>query len=298
MERITDPEQLRDLCRSWRCGNIRTALVPTMGFFHQGHLDLMAWAREHAEKVVVSLFVNPTQFGPGEDLESYPRDFERDARLAEEQGADVLFTPEISAIYAPGHDTWVTVPGVAEHLCGARRPGHFQGVATVVAKLLILAMPSIAVFGQKDWQQLAVIRRMVLDLGLSVEIEGRPTVREADGLAMSSRNVYLSSEERAQAPHLRQGLLLAREMVRDMLGAGQGDVAALTSSVREYYALHLPLGKVDYLEFMDPETIQPVDAVKGRTLLAVAMFLGRARLIDNVLINPGFTTEPGEDATS
>ena len=282
MERITDPEQLRGLCRSWRCNNIRTALVPTMGFFHPGHLDLMAWAREHAEKVVVSLFVNPTQFGPGEDLGSYPRDVERDTRLAGEQGVDVLFTPEASAIYAPAHDTWVTVPGVGEHLCGARRPGHFRGVATVVAKLLILTMPDVAVFGQKDWQQLAVIRRMARDLGLPVEIEGRPTVREPDGLAMSSRNVYLGAEERAQAPCLRQGLLLAGEMVR----AGERDTATLASSVREYYARHVPLGGVDYLEFTDPDTIRPVDAVRGRTLLAVAMFLGRARLIDNVLIDP------------
>jgi pantoate--beta-alanine ligase len=288
VERITDPEQLRDLCRSWRCGNIRTALVPTMGFFHQGHLDLMAWAREHADKVVVSLFVNPTQFGPNEDLESYPRDLERDARLAEEQGVDVLFMPDASAIYAPDHDTWVTVPGVAEHLCGARRPGHFQGVATVVAKLLILAMPNVAVFGQKDWQQLAVIRRMVQDLGLPVEIEGRSTVREPDGLAMSSRNLYLGDEERAQAPHLRQGLLLAGDMVR----AGQGDVATLADAVRKYYDANLSLGRVDYLEFTDPDTIQPVDVVRGPTLLAVAMFLGRARLIDNVLIGPDFPRDP------
>jgi len=277
---VTDPGQFQALCRQDRCAGKSTALVPTMGYFHAGHLSLMDFARAKAQRVYVSLFVNPTQFGPGEDLEAYPRDFDRDAALAESHGVDLLFAPEPESIYPPGHATLVKVPALAEHLCGQSRPVHFQGVATVVAKLLILAQPAMAVFGQKDWQQLALIRRMVRDLFLPTEIVGRPIVREPDGLAMSSRNVYLSPEERAQAPQIRAGLLLVRERYAD----GERNPAALREILARHLAERLPLGEPDYLEFVDRDSIQPQAAADDRTLAAAAVRLGRARLIDNILL--------------
>lgn len=280
MRIVTDPGQFQVLCHQDRCSGLTTALVPTMGYFHAGHLSLMDHARSKAERVYVSLFVNPTQFGPGEDLEAYPRDFDRDASLAEAHGVDMLFAPDPVAVYPPGHATLVKVPALAEHLCGRSRPVHFQGVATVVAKLLILAQPSLAVFGQKDWQQLALIRRMARDLFLPTEIVGRPIVREPDGLAMSSRNVYLSPEERAQAPQIRAGLLL----VRESYAAGERDPDALRQVLARHLAERLPLGEPDYLEFVDRDGIQPVPAADDRTLAAAAVRLGRARLIDNILL--------------
>lgn len=280
MRIVTDPGQFQAHCHKDRCAGLTTALVPTMGYFHAGHLSLMDHARSKAERVYVSLFVNPTQFGPGEDLEAYPRDFDRDASLAEARGVDVFFAPEPEAMYPPGHATLVKVPALAEHLCGQSRPVHFQGVATVVAKLLILAQPSLAVFGQKDWQQLALIRRMARDLFLPTEIVGRPIVREPDGLALSSRNVYLSPEERAQAPQIRAGLLL----VREGYAAGERDPDALRRVLARHLAERLPLGEPDYLEFVDRDRIQPVAAADDRTLAAAAVRLGRARLIDNILL--------------
>lgn len=280
MRIVTDPGQFSALCRQDRCAGLTTALVPTMGYFHAGHLSLMDFARSRAQRVCVSLFVNPTQFGPGEDLAAYPRDFDHDAAQAEAHGVDLLFAPEPEAMYAPGHATLVQVPALAEHLCGKSRPVHFQGVATVVAKLLILATPCLAVFGQKDWQQLALIRRMARDLFLPTEILGRPIVREPDGLAMSSRNVYLSPEERAQAPQIRAGLLLARER----FAAGERDPAALREVLARHLAGRLPLGTPDYLEFVHCETIQPQAVLDDKTLAAVAVRLGRARLIDNILL--------------
>ncbi|MEW5774501.1 MAG: pantoate--beta-alanine ligase [Thermodesulfobacteriota bacterium] len=280
MRVVTDPGEFSALCRQDRCAGLITALVPTMGYFHAGHLSLMDHARSRAGRVYVSLFVNPTQFGPGEDLAAYPRDLDRDAALAESRGVDLLFAPEPGAMYAPDHATVVQVPALAEHLCGQSRPVHFQGVATVVAKLLILAAPSLAVFGQKDWQQLALVRRMARDLFLPTEILGRPIVREQDGLAMSSRNVYLTPEERAQAPQIRAGLLL----VRERYAAGERDPAALRQVLAAHLAERLPLGAPDYLEFVDRDSIQPVAAADERTLAAVAVRLGRARLIDNIIL--------------
>lgn len=280
MRIVTDPGEFSASCRQDRCAGLATALVPTMGYFHAGHLSLMEHARSVSQRVYVSLFVNPTQFGPGEDLAAYPRDLDHDAALAEQQGVDVLFVPEPGAMYAPDHATVVQVPALAEHLCGRSRPIHFQGVATVVAKLLVLALPSRAVFGQKDWQQLALIRRMARDLFLPTEIVGRPIVREPDGLAMSSRNVYLSPEERAQAPQIRAGLLLLRER----FAAGERDVAALRGLLSGHLSERLPLGEPDYLEFVDRDSIQPQDVAGPETLAAVAVRLGRARLIDNILL--------------
>jgi pantoate--beta-alanine ligase len=280
MEIVKEPEELRRLSWDWRCGGARTALVPTMGYFHAGHLSLMRWAREHADRVVVSLFVNPTQFGPGEDLAAYPRDFERDASLAEAAGADVLFAPEPDGLYPPGFATWVEVPDLGRGLCGRSRPIHFRGVATVVSKLLLLALPRLAVFGQKDWQQLAIIRRMARDLGFPTDIVGHPIVREPDGLAMSSRNVYLTPGERAAAPNIQAGLRRAR----DLAASGERRPSALLDDLRSWYANHVPEGRIDYLELVDPDTVAPVAALDGPALLAVAMQLGRARLIDNLIV--------------
>lgn len=283
MLRTDDPNTFQQLATADRAGGLVTALVPTMGFFHDGHLSLMRWARDNADRVYVSLFVNPSQFGPDEDLEAYPRDLERDAALAAGAGVDVLFTPSPDVLYAPDHATWVQVPALAEHLCGAQRPVHFRGVATVVTMLLNLAQPSLAVFGQKDWQQLALIRRMVRDLHVPTRIVGRPIAREADGLALSSRNVYLEPEHRAQAPGLHEGLMHIRALARE----GQREAARLKQALADFYAEHVPDGIIDYVELVDPDAIRPVERVDGPTLAAVAVRLGRARLIDNQLIDPG-----------
>ena len=282
MERITDPRAFQARSLAWRGRGLDTALVPTMGSLHDGHLSLIRWARENASRVLVSVFVNPTQFDRPDDLDAYPRDMERDAALAAEAGADVLFAPEPSALYAPDHATWVRVPDLERHLCGASRPGHFQGVCTVVAKLFNLAMPTVAAFGEKDWQQLAIIRRMARDLDFPVRVEGRPIVREADGLAMSSRNVRLTPEQRRQAPGIFEGL----RMVRDKAARGETDPDALRDALKMFYAMRLPDGKVDYIEFVDPEAVTPVRRLPPRSLVAVAVAFGPVRLIDNMLVGP------------
>ena len=277
---ITDPKEMQRHCLALRARSSSIALVPTMGFFHEGHLSLMRRARELAETMVVSLFVNPTQFAPGEDLDAYPAKLVEDAELAAGEGADILFCPQTDGMYSPDHSTWVDVHRLGDGLCGRSRPIHFRGVTTVVSKLFNLVQPSHAVFGEKDWQQLAIIRRMVRDLDIPVLIEGCPIVREADGLAMSSRNNYLTSEERTQAPALQAGLQLARELVRQ----GTGDVTELTIAVRKFYEERLPQGRIDYLEVIDPDSLQPQVRIENRALIAVAMHLGKARLIDNLLI--------------
>jgi pantoate--beta-alanine ligase len=260
----------------------KVGFVPTMGYFHQGHVSLMDYAREHADVVVVSLFVNPTQFGPNEDLDRYPRDFEHDREVAEAAGADILFTPDAKAMYAPDASTSVSVEGVSAGLCGASRPTHFRGVATVVAKLFMLVNPTFAVFGEKDRQQLAVIRRMVRDLNIPVAVVGRPIVREADGLALSSRNVFLSREERGQAPWVNKCL----EAAAALAASGIRDVKTILSAAADILAAHAPLGAVDYLEAVDPDSMQPVDTVAGPVVLAAAVQFSRARLIDNRLALP------------
>ncbi len=280
MKTVTSPEELQRRCLAWRASGLSVALVPTMGFFHAGHESLMAEGRKVADKLVVSLFVNPAQFGPAEDLSAYPRDAERDAAIAASHGADILFTPAADAMYHADHATWVEVPELSAPLCGRTRPIHFRGVCTVVAKLFMLAQPTTAFFGQKDWQQLAVIRRMVRDLAIPVDIRGVPIVREADGLALSSRNAYLTAEERRAAPHLQKGLALAATLAR----SGTANAAALEAAIREYWQKNLPQGRVDYLSFVHPETLAPVERLTAPTLAAAAVFLGRARLIDNLLI--------------
>jgi pantoate--beta-alanine ligase len=251
-----------------------------MGYFHEGHLSLIRWARENSDRTVVSLFVNPTQFGPGEDFQDYPRDFERDRDLARELGTDILFAPTAEQMYPESHATLIQVPELSKYLCGASRPGHFQGVCTVVAKLFTIVLPHVAVFGQKDWQQLAVVRRMARDLNLPVEVVGRPIVREEDGLALSSRNTYLDEDQRQQAPWIYDGLRRAREWV----AAGETDAGAIKQGLREYYERHVPSGQIDYIEVVDSREMHPVEEVGDNSLLAVAVYLGKARLIDNVFV--------------
>jgi pantoate--beta-alanine ligase len=280
MDCITSPDLLRQQCRAWRKQGLTIALVPTMGFLHAGHMSLLDHARLRADKLVVSVFVNPTQFGPAEDLDRYPRDLEHDLALAEEHGAALVFAPDPAAMYHPDHGTWIEVPELGQRLCGASRPIHFRGVCTVVAKLLNLVRPDVAVFGEKDWQQLAILRRMVRDLNMDVELVGRPIFREADGLAMSSRNVYLTKEERAKAPAIHEGLELVRREVR----GGVIDAETLTLIFREHLADKLPGARIDYASIVHPESLAPVARVAAPTLMAVAVFVGNVRLIDNMLL--------------
>ena len=280
MQVVNEADKFQELCLQARCSGRVLALVPTMGYYHQGHLSLMRWAREHADLLLVSLFVNPAQFGAGEDLEAYPRDFERDSGLAEQEGVDVLFAPGPGQMYPEGYDTWLNVPQLSAHLCGRSRPGHFQGVCTVVCKLFNLSLPHMAVFGQKDWQQLAVIKRMAQDLNLPVHVVGRPIVREQDGLAMSSRNSYLDAEERRQASKIFAGLQQARQWVDQGCHQGQD----LLTRLKKFYESEIPSGQIDYLELVHPQQLTPVEQITGQTLLAVAVYLGRARLIDNILL--------------
>ena len=266
--------------RQWRRGaGGSAALVPTMGYLHAGHVSLVERARRENDRVAASLFVNPKQFGPSEDLARYPRDVERDTRLLEAAGCDLLFAPTVEEIYPEGFQTTVDVGTVAAPLEGKRRPGHFRGVATVVLKLLAIFQPDRVYFGAKDAQQLAVIRKMVRDLGLPVDVRACPTVREADGLAMSSRNVYLTPEERRAAPVLYRAL----EAGRDRWAAGERDAETLRQTIRSVLAEE-PRVRVDYVSVADPETCQELETLAGPALLSLAAFLGKARLIDNVVI--------------
>lgn len=260
-------------------GDAVIGLVPTMGYLHEGHLALVDRARALAELVVMSVFVNPTQFGPGEDFERYPRDLERDVELAERRGVDILLTPAVAEVYPRGEATVRVVPGrLAERLCGASRPGHFEGVLTVVAKLFGMTQPDVAVFGRKDYQQATLIRHMVRDLDMAVRIEVAPTVRDADGLASSSRNAYLSDEERARARSLSAGLFAAQSAFDE----GMSDGARLAAIVRD----RLEDAELDaeYIEVVDADSLEPVRAAMPGTVVAVAARVGATRLIDNVIL--------------
>jgi pantoate--beta-alanine ligase len=276
LERLADVRRRADETR--RGGGI-VALVPTMGFFHDGHRSLMRNARADAELVIVSLFVNPTQFGPGEDLNGYPRDLDGDTATARAEGADILFAPSVVDMYPDAPRTTVHVDGLTDRLCGASRPTHFDGVATVVTKLFSIVGPCRAYFGRKDAQQLAVIRRLVDDLNLPVEVIGRPLVREPDGLARSSRNAYLTPEDRAAATVLYRALSAAATAIH----AGERDGAAI-ETLAESTIRAEPGLRLDYAELVDARTIQPVRRVEGELVLAVAAFVGPARLIDNLTI--------------
>ena len=276
VERIAD---LRSVCDAARLDGKSVGFVPTMGYFHEGHLTLMREARAHHDLVVVSLFVNPTQFGANEDLGAYPRDPEGDARSAEAAGVDVLFIPPVEEMYPRPSQTTVIVAGLTDRLCGASRPHHFPGVATVVTKLFSIVGPCTAYFGQKDFQQLQVVRRLVSDLDLPVEIVGVPTVRELDGLALSSRNAYLSTEEREAATVLHRALECALKTVHD----GERDPATVREAAVDLIAAE-PLARLDYAEVLRTDDLTPVDRIQADVehVLALAVFIGTTRLIDNV----------------
>ncbi len=278
MQILKTPHEVTEQCKQWHLQGKSIALVPTMGYYHAGHEDLMDAGRTLADKLVVSLFVNPTQFGPNEDLESYPRDHERDAEICRKHGVDLLFMPEPESMFDKDHSTWVEVPGMAKVLCGQTRPLHFRGVCTVVLKLFAISQADYAVFGQKDWQQQAILKRMVHDLNLPVKVHTRPTVREADGLALSSRNLYLTEEERKQAPNIYQGLLLARKLVAH----GEKNPTRVRDAVLTFWAREIPAGRLDYLTIVDQDSLAPLETINEKALLACAVRLGRARLIDNI----------------
>jgi pantoate--beta-alanine ligase len=257
----------------------RIAFVPTMGFLHEGHASLLREGRKRGDVLVLSIFVNPIQFGPGEDLGRYPRDMDGDCAIARECGVDIVFTPTAMEMYPPGFQTAVRVKELALPLCGASRPGHFDGVATVVAKLFNIVQPDLALFGNKDFQQLAIIRRMTFDLSLPVEIVGLPIVREADGLAMSSRNAYLLPAERTSALCLSRAI----KLVRERYAAGGHNAETLLSVAREQIQME-PTASIDYLEFRDAATLETVSTVSATTLMALAVKIGTTRLIDNTLL--------------
>jgi pantoate--beta-alanine ligase len=276
MKTIHDIHAMQERSAEARRRGLRIAFVPTMGYLHEGHLSLLREGRRLGELLVLSIFVNPTQFGAGEDFESYPRDLTRDARLARTAGVDILFAPETKKMYPGGHATFVDVEGLTENLCGRSRPGHFRGVATVVAKLFQIVQPHVALFGSKDYQQLAVIRRMAADLNFPTKVRGMPTVREADGLAMSSRNVYLSAAERQQALALSDSLRLASAMARE----GEARAAAVLAAVRERISRE-PDARIDYVQICHGETLQDMEEITPDSVLLLAVRIGRTRLIDN-----------------
>ena len=267
-------------CDDVRARGGTVGLVPTMGFFHEGHRSLMRTARAAHDMVVVSLFVNPTQFGPGEDLDAYPRDLDADTAAAIAEGVDVLFVPSVAEMYPDGARTTVHVADLTDRLCGARRPGHFDGVTTVVAKLFSIVGPCTAYFGRKDAQQLAVVRRMAADLDLPVHVVGCPLVREPDGVAMSSRNSYLSSDDRRRAAVLVRSLRAAAEAV----ASGERDARAVRGVLVETLASE-PAVRIDYAEIVDATTLKEVDRIEHDTLIALAAFVGKTRLIDNIAIS-------------
>ena len=257
------------------------AFVPTMGFLHDGHLSLVREGRKRADSLTVSIFVNPTQFGPAEDLETYPRNFDRDLELLRQEGADVVFAPSDTELYPKGFQTFVKLRELPAHLCGVSRPHFFRGVATVVTKLFNIVKPHVAIFGQKDFQQLTIIRRMVQDLNFSIEIVGCPTVREADGLAMSSRNSYLSPDQRRHARCLYEAL----ENAQAQLSSGVDDADRLITAASERILAH-PQTDIDYIAVCDPQSLEDTAIINRPALMALAVKLGTTRLIDNRILAP------------
>ncbi len=278
MQVIDSVASLREHLDQQRMAGKRIGLVPTMGFLHDGHLSLVRAARGECDVVVMSIFVNPKQFGPNEDFESYPRDMKRDLHLAREGGVDIVFTPDVSDVYPDGFQSEVIVRGLTEALCGASRPGHFDGVTTVVAKLFHMVGPDRAYFGQKDYQQAAVIQRMVTDLNMPLTVAVCPIVREPDGLAMSSRNAYLNSEERRAALVLSRALGVAESKI----AAGERAGATLAAALRDVIAAER-LARLEYVAVCDPQSLQPVGQLPSTVLVALAVYIGCTRLIDNAL---------------
>lgn len=281
MDVIGSIHEMQSLSDSLRQQGKRIAFVPTMGFLHDGHLSLMREAKKHADILVTSIFVNPAQFGPNEDLDAYPRAMESDLAKSRDAGVDVVFTPTSDQIYPKGYETYVQLETLPNHLCGLSRPVFFKGITTVVTKLFHIVKPHVAVFGEKDFQQLAIIRRMVKDLNMDIEIIGGTLIREADGLAMSSRNAYLSEGERIEALRLSQSLSKAREMI----AAGETQAKAI-KAMTETHLSGCPDMTIDYISLCDPETLDEVETVTSPTLMALAVMLGKTRLIDNTVLVP------------
>lgn len=272
--------QVRAQVAAWKKEGLTVGLVPTMGYLHEGHASLVDEAVRQCDRVVASDFVNPTQFGPNEDLEAYPRDFGRDCALLEEHGCAMVFHPAVEEMYAPGAATYVEIlSDMPKQLCGKTRPIHFRGVCTVVSKLFNIVTPDKAFFGQKDAQQLAIIRQMVRDLSYGIEIVGCPIVREADGLAKSSRNTYLSEAERQAALVLSESVFLGQKMVAE----GETDANKIVAAMTEHIQAQ-PLAKIDYVSAVDGVTMDPVDRIAGTVLVAMAVYIGKTRLIDNFIV--------------
>lgn len=279
MRIVKTVKQLRQALGQARRKGQKIGFVPTMGYFHEGHLALMRLARQECDVCVVSIYVNPKQFGPKEDLSRYPRDIKRDAMMAKKENVDILFIPSDNDVYPNCCLTYIDVEKISDTLCGKYRPGHFKGVATVVAKLLNMTCPDVMYLGQKDAQQVAVLSRMAADLDFSVDIRVVPTVRERDGLAMSSRNVHLSAQERAQAPVLYKALCDAAGRIR----AGERSASKIIAIIHKIITTHSS-GKIQYVACVDAITLEPLKRLKGKVLIALALFLGKTRLIDNVTI--------------
>lgn len=279
MKIINSPKEIQKYCNFLRIEGKTIGFVPTMGALHEGHLSLMRQARAENDVVIASIFVNPTQFGPNEDYSAYPRDLEGDSKLASGVGVDIIFAPSARDMYPYGYSTFVDVEEITDKMCGASRPGHFQGVTTVVSKLFNLIHPHKAYFGQKDAQQCAVIKRMTVDLNFDIEIVIMPTIREKDGLAMSSRNKYLNPEERKSALVLINSLLLAENLIKS------GEINASTI-YQEMMSLinNEPSAKIDYISIVDSETLEAREMIKGSILIALAVYIGKTRLIDNIII--------------
>lgn len=276
MELVTTVEEVRSRVKQWKKEGLTVGLVPTMGYLHDGHKSLIDRAVKENDRVVVSDFVNPTQFGENEDLGSYPRDMERDSKLCEEAGAALIFHPAPEEMYAPDYCTFVDMNKLTDVLCGKTRPIHFSGVCSVVSKLFNIVTPDRAYFGQKDAQQLAVIRRMVRDLNFDIEIVGCPIVREPDGLALSSRNTYLNTEERKAALVLSQALKLGK----DMMESGEADAVKIRKAMVEHIEKE-PLARIDYVEIVDVDSLESVQKIENKVLTAMAVYIGNTRLIDN-----------------
>jgi pantoate--beta-alanine ligase len=269
---------------TWRGEGLRIGLVPTMGFLHEGHLSLVDYSLSTADRTIVSIFVNPLQFGPKEDFTIYPRDIERDIKLLAQRGVDAVFKPQTAEFYPPDFSTTVEVTQLTDGLCGAIRPGHFRGVTTVVSKLFTATKPHLAVFGQKDYQQSAVIRRMVRDLSLDLRIEIAPTMREADGLAMSSRNVNLTEDERRRVPALYQALEIAKRYIE----RGEPDTQRIIGEMRRHIEKEVG-GDIEYISIVHPDTLEDLSQIAGPVVIALAVRLANVRLIDNISAEPSST---------
>lgn len=280
MKIATTIAEVRAQVAAWKKEGLTVGLVPTMGYLHEGHASLVDEAVRQCDRVVASVFVNPTQFGPNEDLEDYPRDFDRDKALLEEHGCHLVFHPLVEEMYPEGAATYVEIlSDMPKQLCGKTRPIHFRGVCTVVSKLFNIVTPDKAFFGQKDAQQLAILRRMVRDLSYGIQLVGCPIVREADGLAKSSRNTYLNPQERQAALVLSQAVKLGRELVAQ----GERDAAKLVAAMSAHIAAQ-PLARIDYVEAVDGVTMEPVETLQGTVLVAMAVYIGKTRLIDNFIV--------------